>query len=68
MSNAIPDDPSVIAPLFKQLKQASVNSMPRLSVDFRVTQLQCLARGLTELKEAFAEALQADLGLSAFYN
>lgn len=61
----IPDDPSVIEPIFNELRK-NFKSQQTKDVSFRKAALKNLMRGYEEMKDEFNEALNKDLGYNPF--
>ena len=62
----IPDDPSTLDQIHKDLKAAFKTGATR-SIDFRINQLKSLRQGLHDMKVEICEAIQKDLGRDGFY-
>lgn len=61
MSREIPDDPSVVQPVFEQLRRSFFTGKTR-SVASRKAALRSLIDGYISLKEEFNQAVEKDLG------
>lgn len=63
----IPDDPSVVEPIFKQLKKNFASGRTR-SFAARKAALRNMIDGYIALKEEFNEAIEKDLGTNQFFS
>lgn len=62
---SISDDPSVVGPIFQELKQ-NLKSRETYSIEYRKKTLLKLMEGYEKLKPEFDEAIKKDLGMNAF--
>lgn len=65
MSREIADDPSVVLPVFNELKQNFLTGATK-PLDFRKKTLKRLLEGYVALEPDFNEALRKDLGHNEF--
>lgn len=63
--NEIPDDPTSLPDLLMEMKRQYRTHVTR-DYNFRITQLRSLSNGLTAMKDEICEAVEKDLGRSAF--
>jgi hypothetical protein len=61
----IPDDPTVIQPVFDELKNNFLTHKTK-DVSFRKAQMKSLLHGHRQLRAKFDEALQKDLAYTPF--
>ena len=64
--SAIPDDPSQLEEMHKDLKLAFKTGKTR-HIDWRINQLKSLKKGLEEMKMEICDAIEQDLGRDNFY-
>lgn len=63
----IPDDPSVVEPIFRQLKKGFASGKTR-PLAARKAALRNMIDGYIALKEEFNEAVEKDLGTNQFFS
>lgn len=67
MIREIPDDPSVVEPIFLRLRNNFFNGGTR-PIAARKAALKSLIDGYIALKEEIAQAIEKDLGTNAFFS
>jgi aldehyde dehydrogenase (NAD+) len=66
MSREILDDPSIVQPIFQELKKNFLTGETK-SLSFRKSALKRLLEGYVALESEFNEALKKDLGHNEFF-